>query len=346
MIPELYAHPDPAAAGVTGCILGIESSCDETAAAVLINGKLVSQVVASQEIHAQYGGVVPELASRAHQEAVLPVVMAALEQAGITTKDLTSVAVTCGPGLLGALLVGTSFAKGLAQALDIPLMGVNHMQAHVLAHFLSDPAPSFPFLCLTVSGGHTQLVLVRTALDFEVLGQTEDDAVGEAFDKGAKLLGLPYPGGPMLDKLAATGNPTAFAFPVSRRPGFSFTFSGIKTALLTFLQKHEPVWVQENLADIAASYQHALVQMLIIKAEEALVHTEVAHVALAGGVAANSGLRKAMSALAEKHGVQLWVPPLAHCTDNAAMVAMAGYFLAAAGQDHRHTLSTNPSLAL
>lgn len=330
----------------TTCILGIESSCDETAAAVLINGKLASQVVATQAIHAQYGGVVPELASRAHQEAVLPVVMAALDQAGVSVKDISAIAVTRGPGLLGALLVGTSFAKGLAQSLEVPLVGINHMEAHVLAHFLSDPAPAFPFLCLTVSGGHTQLVLVKSPNDFEVLGQTEDDAVGEAFDKGAKLLGLPYPGGPVLDKLATDGDASFTAFPISRRPGFNFSFSGVKTSLLTYLNKQAPDFIKDNVRHIAASYQHALVQMLLIKTEEALKFTGVKHLALAGGVAANSGLRKAMTALAEKEGVALFIPPLAYCTDNAAMVAMAGYFAVQAGQDHTYSLQTDPSLSI
>lgn len=325
-------------------VLGIESSCDETAAAILIDGKLKSNVVATQEIHTTYGGVVPELASRAHQEAIAPVVLEALQQAGIQQHELSAIAVTAGPGLLGSLLVGASFAKGYASALGIPLIAVNHMQAHVLAQFLSEPAPNFPFLCLTVSGGHTQLVWVKSALDMEVLGQTEDDAVGEAFDKGAKLLGLPYPGGPFIDKLAAIGNAHAFQFPITRMPGLSFSFSGVKTALLYFLQKHDPAWIHEHMADIAASYQYTLIQTLLIKVREAVSQTGATELALAGGVAANKGLQAAMKEVAHELGCNLYIPPLAYCTDNAAMIAMAGHFLHQAGINHGLALQVNPNM--
>ncbi len=310
-------------------ILAIESSCDETSASIIVNGKVLNNIVATQSVHENYGGVVPELASRAHQENLIPVVHEALSTAGISKKELSAIAVTRGPGLMGSLLVGVSFAKAFAKALDIPLIDVNHMQAHVLAHFIADPRPSFPFICLTVSGGHTQLVLVKDHLTMEVIGETQDDAVGEAFDKTAKLLGLPYPGGPLLDRHAKEGNPKAFTFPVTRMPGLNYSFSGIKTAVLYFLRDRlaeHPNFITDNLADLCASIQHTLVEMLLIKLKEAMKQTGVTEVAIAGGVSANSGLRAALSALALRKGWTLYVPEFEYCTDNAAMIAMAAHF--------------------
>ncbi len=310
-------------------ILAIESSCDETSASIIVNGKVLNNIVATQSVHEKYGGVVPELASRAHQENLIPVVHEALSTAGISKKELSAIAVTRGPGLMGSLLVGVSFAKAFAKALDIPLIDVNHMQAHVLAHFIADPRPSFPFICLTVSGGHTQLVLVKDHLTMEVIGETQDDAVGEAFDKTAKLLGLPYPGGPLLDRHAKEGNPKAFTFRVTRMPGLNYSFSGIKTAVLYFLRDRlaeHPNFITDNLADLCASIQHTLVEMLLIKLKEAMKQTGVTEVAIAGGVSANSGLRAALSALALRKGWTLYVPEFEYCTDNAAMIAMAAHF--------------------
>ncbi len=310
-------------------ILAIESSCDETSASIIVNGKVLNNIVATQSVHEKYGGVVPELASRAHQENLIPVVHEALSTAGISKKELSAIAVTRGPGLMGSLLVGVSFAKAFAKALDIPLIDVNHMQAHVLAHFIEEPWPSFPFICLTVSGGHTQLVLVKDHLTMEVIGETQDDAVGEAFDKTAKLLGLPYPGGPLLDRHAKEGNPKAFTFPVTRMPGLNYSFSGIKTAVLYFLRDRlaeHPNFITDNLADLCASIQHTLVEMLLIKLKEAMKQTGVTEVAIAGGVSANSGLRAALSALALRKGWTLYVPEFEYCTDNAAMIAMAAHF--------------------
>jgi N6-L-threonylcarbamoyladenine synthase len=310
-------------------ILAIESSCDETSASIIVNGKVLNNIVATQSVHEKYGGVVPELASRAHQENLIPVVHEALSTAGISKKELSAIAVTRGPGLMGSLLVGVSFAKAFAKALDIPLIDVNHMQAHVLAHFIADPRPSFPFICLTVSGGHTQLVLVKDHLTMEVIGETQDDAVGEAFDKTAKLLGLPYPGGPLLDRHAKEGNPKAFTFPVTRMPGLNYSFSGIKTAVLYFLRDRlaeHPNFITDNLADLCASIQHTLVEMLLIKLKEAMKQTGVTEVAIAGGVSANSGLRAALSTLALRKGWTLYVPEFEYCTDNAAMIAMAAHF--------------------
>ena len=254
-------------------ILAIESSCDETSASIIVNGKVLNNIVATQSVHEKYGGVVPELASRAHQENLIPVVHEALSSAGISKKQLSAIAVTRGPGLMGSLLVGVSFAKAFAKTLNLPLIEVNHMQAHVLAHFIEEPRPSFPFICLTVSGGHTQLVWVRDHLDMEVIGETQDDAVGEAFDKTAKLLGLPYPGGPLLDRYAKEGNPKAFSFPITRMPGLNYSFSGIKTAVLYFLRdrlEENPNFITENLADLCASIQYTLVEMLLIKLKEAM----------------------------------------------------------------------------
>ena len=310
-------------------ILAIESSCDETSAAVIINGKIRSNIVATQIIHQLYGGVVPELASRAHQQHIIPVVVEALQTAKVTKNELNAIAFTRGPGLLGALLVGASFAKSMALGLDLPLIEVNHMQAHVLAHFIDDPAPSFPFLCLTVSGGHTQIVLVRDFLDMEIIGQTQDDAVGEAFDKSAKLLGLPYPGGPLIDKYAQRGNPLAFSLPTGEMPALDFSFSGIKTAILYFLQKQtqqNPDFIDQNLADICASIQHTLVKTLMQKLKKAALQTGIRQIAIAGGVSANSGLRAALVQAGQTNKWEVYVPKFEYCTDNAAMIAMAAHY--------------------
>jgi N6-L-threonylcarbamoyladenine synthase len=330
-------------------ILAIESSCDDTGAAVLAGGQLLSNVVATQKVHEQYGGVVPELASRAHQQHLLPVVAAALKEAGISKEQLDAVAVTQGPGLLGSLLVGGMFAKTLALALDKPLLAVNHMRAHILAHFLRDPKPTFPFLCLTVSGGHTQLVRVHSALEMEILGQTIDDAAGEAFDKTAKLLGLPYPGGPHLDRLAREGNPTRFVFPIGAMPGYDFSFSGLKTAVLYFLKKETAQnahFIAENLADLCASIQHTIVVTLLRQLRRAAADTGLTQVALAGGVAANSGLRTALQQEAEVQGWQVFIPEFAFCTDNAAMVAMTAHFQFEAGDVANQLVSPDPRLKL
>ena len=310
-------------------ILAIESSCDETSAAVFSNGTICSNVVATQLIHEAYGGVVPELASRAHQQLVLPVVEKALSDAKIAKKDLQAIAFTRGPGLMGALLVGTSFAKSMALGLNIPLIEVNHMQAHVLAHFIEDPKPTFPFLCLTVSGGHTQIVLVRDHLDMEIIGQTLDDAVGEAFDKSAKLLNLPYPGGPLIDRHAQWGNPRAFDFPIPEVPELNFSFSGIKTSIMYFLQKNtkaKPNFVSEHLDDICASIQYTLIQILLKKLIKATRQTGIREVAIAGGVSANSGLRAALQATGHAQGWRVHIPRFEYCTDNAAMIAIAAYY--------------------
>lgn len=309
-------------------ILAIESSCDDTAAAVIHNGKLLSNCVASQSIHKEYGGVVPEVASRAHQANVVPVVEMALRQAGVTTTDLTAIAFTRGPGLMGALLVGVSFAKAMALSLDIPMIEVNHIQAHVLAHFIEAPRPEFPFLCLTVSGGHTQLVLVEDALKMTVLGSTIDDAAGEAFDKTGKLLGLDYPAGPIIDKLAKKGKPI-YSFTEPNIAGLDFSFSGLKTNILRFLQKEKrqnPNFITENLADICASVQARIVSILLNKVEKAATQTGVKHLAIAGGVSANSGLREGLEVLGTQKGWQVFVPKLAYCTDNAAMIAMTAHY--------------------
>lgn len=307
-------------------ILAIESSCDETSAAVIYNGKMLSNIVASQIIHEQHGGVVPELASRAHQQDIVRVVDASLLEAKINKRQLSAVAFTRGPGLLGSLLVGTSFAKALALGLDIPLIEVNHMQAHVLAHFIDEPQPKFPFLCLTVSGGHTQIVLIKSHLDMEVLGETADDAVGEAFDKAAKMLGLGYPGGPKIDQYAALGNPNAFEFPIAEMPAYSFSFSGIKTSLLYFIQKHGQEFVQENINDICASYQKTLILTLVRKIKKASKELKIKEIAVAGGVSANRGLREALKLEAEKQRWSLYIPDFQYCTDNAAMIAMAAHY--------------------
>ena len=312
-------------------ILGIESSCDDTSAAVIYNGRVLSNIVANQEIHAKYGGVVPELASRAHQQHIVPVVQQAIEQAGITKEDLHAISFTRGPGLMGSLLVGTSFAKSLALGLDIPLIDVNHMQAHILAHFIKEEnteMPPFPFVCLTISGGHTQIVKVIDYFTFEVLGETIDDAVGEAFDKSAKILGLPYPGGPLVDKYAQLGNPKKFSFTKPKVGDLDFSFSGLKTGILYFIQrnlKENPKFIEENLHDICASIQHTIVEILMEKLKNTVKKTGIKHIAIAGGVSANSEIRKRLQ-LAQKHwGWTTYIPKFEYTTDNAAMIAITGY---------------------
>lgn len=314
-------------------ILGIESSCDDTSAAVIHDGIMLSNVIAGQKVHENYGGVVPELASRAHQENIVPVVSEALRQAGITKKDLSAIAFTRGPGLLGSLLVGTSFAKGLAMALDIPLVDVNHLHAHVLSHFIKKTpecsVPEFPFMCLLVSGGNSQIVLARSFTDMEILGKTIDDAAGEAFDKCAKLMGLPYPGGPHIDRLATEGNPEKFKFAKPRIPGYDYSFSGLKTSFLYTLKdalKEDPEFIEKNKADLAASLQSTIIDILMEKLEKALKDYPVKHIAIGGGVSANSGVRKAVENFCLRKGVTPWIPERAFTTDNAAMVAAAGYF--------------------
>ena len=321
-------------------ILGIESSCDETSVAVCVNGEIRSNIIATQAVHQHYGGVVPELASRAHQQNIVPAVQEALSTAKISKNELSAIAFTRGPGLLGSLLVGTSFAKGFALAKNLPLIEVNHMQAHILAHFIDNPKPSFPFLCLTVSGGHTQIVLVKNYFDMEVLGSTIDDAAGEAFDKTAKILGLPYPGGPLVDKYAQAGNPHAFSFPEPQIPDLNFSFSGLKTSILYFINKgvqQNPNFIQEHLEDICASVQNRIITILLAKLTKAAKLYGISQVAIAGGVSANSGLRNALQDLAEQQNWEVFIPKFEYCTDNAAMIAIAGYykFLAAdfVGQD-------------
>jgi N6-L-threonylcarbamoyladenine synthase len=312
-------------------ILGIESSCDDTSASVMCNAKVLSNVVANQEVHSKYGGVVPELASRAHQQNIVPVVQQALEQANIKKEDLSAIAFTKGPGLMGSLLVGTSFAKSLSIGLQIPLIDVNHMQAHILAHFIDseqNKAPEFPFICLTISGGHTQIIKILDYFDMEILGETIDDAVGEAFDKSAKILGLPYPGGPLIDKYAQLGNPKAFSFTKPKVGDLDFSFSGLKTGILYFIQKQQrinPDFVEENLNDICASIQYTIVEILMDKLKNAVKQTGIKKIAIAGGVSANSEIRKRLE-LAEKHfGWSTYVPNFEYTTDNAAMIAITGY---------------------
>ncbi|MDA9316388.1 tRNA (adenosine(37)-N6)-threonylcarbamoyltransferase complex transferase subunit TsaD [Polaribacter sp.] len=312
-------------------ILGIESSCDDTSAAVICNGKVLSNVVANQEVHSKYGGVVPELASRAHQQNIVPVVQQALEKAGIQKDKLTAIAFTRGPGLMGSLLVGTSFAKSLALGLDIPLIDVNHMQAHILAHFIVEEGtniPPFPFICLTISGGHTQIVKVSDHFKMEILGETIDDAVGEAFDKSAKILGLPYPGGPLIDKHAQLGNPKAYAFTKPKVGDMDFSFSGLKTGILYFIQKQQrinPNFIAENLNDICASIQHTIVEILMDKLKNAVKHSGIKHIAIAGGVSANSEIRRRLKTANKYFGWTTYVPKFEYTTDNAAMIAITGY---------------------
>jgi len=319
-------------------ILAIESSCDETSCAISRDGIILSNIIAGQAVHEQYGGVVPELASRAHMQNIVPVVDAALKKAGCTPADLTAIAFTQSPGLIGSLLVGSQFAKSLALSLNIPLLAVHHMQAHVLANLIPDvlapadggrPLPSFPFLCLTVSGGHTQIVVCHSPLKMEVIGETLDDAAGEAFDKSAKLLGLPYPGGPLIDKYAREGNPASFSFPEPQIAGLNFSFSGLKTAILYFLQHHtakDPAFIGANLPDICASIQGRIVSILLNKLRRAARETGITDLCIAGGVSANSGLRSAFTEMGRAEGWNTFIPPFEYCTDNAAMIAITGHY--------------------
>jgi len=312
-------------------ILAIESSCDDTAAAVMQNGKVLSNVVANQSIHGEYGGVVPELASRAHQQNIVPVIEMAIRKANIDKNQLNAIAFTQGPGLMGSLLVGSSFAKSLALALKIPLIAVNHMHAHILAHFIDEEGydkPEFPFLALTISGGHTQIVKVNGFFDMEIIGETTDDAVGEAFDKSAKILGLPYPGGPLVDKYAQLGNPKAFAFTKPKAPGLNFSFSGLKTAILYFIQKkvaENSNFIEENINDICASIQYTIVQILMDKLKLAVAETGIKQIAIGGGVSANSGIRTAIKDGEKKYGWKTFIPKFEYTTDNAAMIGIVGY---------------------
>jgi N6-L-threonylcarbamoyladenine synthase len=315
-------------------ILAIESSCDETSCAISRDGSILSNIIAGQSIHEQYGGVVPELASRAHIQHIVPVVDAALKKAGCTLKELTAIAFTQSPGLIGSLLVGSEFAKSLSMSLDIPLLTVHHMQAHVLANLIPTPRPSFPFLCLTVSGGHTQIVKCHSPLHLEVIGQTLDDAAGEAFDKSAKLLGLPYPGGPLIDKYAKEGDPNRFGFPEPQIPGLNFSFSGLKTAILYFLQEQkakDPKFIPDNLPDICASIQNRIVSILLNKLKKAVRQTGIKDLCIAGGVSANSGLRTAFREMGAVEGWTTFIPPFEYCTDNAGMIAITGHYKYLAG---------------
>ena len=329
-------------------ILAIESSCDETCAAICRDGKILSNIVAGQKVHEQFGGVVPELASRAHMQNIVPVVDSALKNAGCSIADIDAIAFTQAPGLIGALLVGTGFAKSLALSLNKPLIAVHHMQAHVLANLIGDPKPGFPFLCLTVSGGHTQIVLCESPVNMKVLGETIDDAAGEAFDKSAKLLGLPYPGGPLIDKYAQEGDPDKFRFPEPQVPGLDFSFSGLKTSVLYFLQNagkshvykkefattenEKQEFIKNNLADICASVQSRIVSILLNKLKKAALQTGINDICIAGGVSANSGLRKAFEELGKKEKWNTYIPAFEYCTDNAAMIAIAGHYKFLAGE--------------
>lgn len=312
-------------------ILAIESSCDDTSAAVLLNDKVLSNVVANQLVHEQYGGVVPELASRAHQQNIVPVVDAAIKRAGINREDLSAIAFTQGPGLMGSLLVGSSFAKSLSMALNIPLVSVHHMQAHILAHFIDEEGfdkPEFPFLALTISGGHTQIVRVDDFFKMEIIGETTDDAVGEAFDKSAKILGLPYPGGPLVDKLAQEGNPKAFTFNKPKIAGLHFSFSGLKTSILYFIQKQvaeNPDFIEQNKADLCASIQQTIIEIIMDKLKMAVAETGINQIAIGGGVSANSGIRKTLKDAEGLYGWKTFVPKFEYTTDNAAMIGITGY---------------------
>ena len=312
-------------------ILAIESSCDDTAASVLHNNKVLSNVVANQLIHNEYGGVIPELASRAHQQNIVPVIDAALKKAGVKKEQLNAIAFTQGPGLMGSLLVGSSFAKSLAMSLQIPLIAVNHMHAHILAHYIDEEGfekPTFPFLALTISGGHTQIVKVNDFFDMEIIGETTDDAVGEAFDKSAKILGLPYPGGPLIDKYAQLGNPKAFSFTKPKVPNLDFSFSGLKTQILYFIQKkvaENPSFIDENLNDICASIQNIIIEILMDKLKLAVASTGINSIAIGGGVSANSGIRKTLKEAEAKYGWKTFVPKFEYTTDNAAMIGIVGY---------------------
>ena len=310
-------------------ILAIESSCDDTSAAVCVDGVVLSNVIATQKIHEAYGGVVPELASRVHQQNIVPAVQQALLNAKVSKNDVDAVAFTRGPGLLGSLLVGVSFAKSFALAKSLPIIEINHMQAHILAHFIDDPKPAFPFLCLTVSGGHTQIVLVKDHFDMEVIGQTLDDAAGEAMDKTSKILGLPYPGGPLIDKNARLGNPNAYKFPEPQIPGLDFSFSGLKTSILYFIRDNvasNPNFIEENMQDICASVEHRIVTILLNKLSKAADEYGIKDVALAGGVSANTGLRQGLQQLGEKKGWNCFIPQMQYCTDNAGMIAIAAHY--------------------
>ncbi|CAM3309570.1 tRNA (adenosine(37)-N6)-threonylcarbamoyltransferase complex transferase subunit TsaD [Rhodothermus bifroesti] len=331
-------------------ILGIETSCDDTAAAVVVEGQLRSSVVASQQaLHNRYGGVVPELASRDHQRQIVPVVRQALQEAQLQPADVDAVAVTYGPGLIGSLLVGLSFAKAFALGLGRPLIGVNHLEGHMYSVFLTAPSPPFPYLCLVVSGGHTQLVRVEAGFQHEVLGRTRDDAAGEAFDKVARLLGLGYPGGPEIDRLAQKGDPAFIRFPQPRLEGYDFSFSGLKTAVLYYLNQFSETerdrLLRHHLADLCAAFQQAVVDVLIDALRRAVEATGIRHVAIVGGVSANSGLRAAAEALSQALDFRLYIPPMAYCMDNAAMIAITGYFKAQAGLTSPLTLSAKPTLA-
>ena len=329
-------------------ILGIESSCDETSASVCHNGKILSNIIATQAVHTQYGGVVPELASRAHMQNIVPVIDQAIVDAGISLDQLHAIAFTSSPGLIGALLVGTGFAKSLALSLEIPLIAVHHMQAHVLSNLIADPQPEFPFLCLTVSGGHTQIVLCKDALNMEILGETLDDAAGEAFDKTAKLLGIPYPGGPLIDRYAKEGDPKKFHFPEPQIEGLNFSFSGVKTSILYFLQKQlkaDPDFISKNLPDICASAQHCIVNILLHKLKKASLQTGIKTICLAGGVSANKGLRSAIQEMADKYHWKLFIPEMEYCTDNAAMIAITGYYKFLAGFSSPLTVSASARAA-
>ena len=310
------------------CILAIESSCDDTSAAIWKDGEILANCVASQAIHKEYGGVVPEVASRAHQVNIVPVVEAAIQKAGIRKQDLSAIAFTRGPGLMGSLLVGVSFAKAMALSLEIPMIEVNHIQAHILAHFIDDPKPSFPFLCLTVSGGHTQIVRVDSPLEMQIIGTTIDDAAGEAFDKTGKLLGLDYPAGPVIDRLAKEGT-AVYQFTEPQLPNLDFSFSGLKTNILQFLQKNvrkNPTFISDNLNDICASVQDRIVSILMNKLTKASEQTGIKQIAIAGGVSANSGLRSALQDIGTKNGWEVFIPQFQYCTDNAAMIAMTAYY--------------------
>jgi N6-L-threonylcarbamoyladenine synthase len=329
-------------------ILAIESSCDETSAAVCNNGKILSNIIATQKVHEQYGGVVPELASRAHIQNIVPVVKTALDKANTELDKVDAFAFTQSPGLIGSLLVGAQFAKSLSLALDKPLIAVHHMQAHVLANLIDDPKPKFPFLCLTISGGHTQIVVCRSPIEMKVIGETIDDAAGEAFDKSAKLLGLPYPGGPLIDKYAKHGNAKRFKFPEPQVPGLDFSFSGLKTSILYFLQnagssliykeefkaseEEKQRFINDNLADICACIQERIISILLNKLKKAVLQTGITEICLAGGVSANSGLRKAFEEMGVKNNWKTYIPSFEYCTDNAAMIAITGHYRYLAGQ--------------
>ena len=327
-------------------LLAIESSCDDTSCAVMCDRRKLSLTTAGQSVHQAYGGVVPELASRAHQQHIVPVVHQAIAQANIDKKDLSAIAFTRGPGLLGSLLVGTSFAKSLALGWDIPLIEVNHLQGHVLAHFIEDhnprAVPEFPFLAVTISGGHTQIIEVRSPFDFKVIGQTLDDAIGEAFDKSAKILGFDYPGGPLIDQWAQTGHPYAYTFPIPKVSGLDFSFSGLKTSILYFIQEQTAKnqnFIAENRADLCASIQHTIVTILMKKIHAAVLQTGITQVAIGGGVSANSGVRKALIDQGDEAGWTTFIPPFEYCTDNAAMIGIVGYFKYLEGQFSAHNIS-------